>query len=81
MDKNLLNSKEKRKKKNDQLNNYIKYSSIGFQMMVIIAGGVWGGVKLDELANTSFPVFTLILSIVSVALGIYLAIKDFIRFK
>jgi hypothetical protein len=61
--------------------NYVKYSTIAFQMMAIIGAGVIGGVQLDKLLNLKFPVFTVALSIVSVVLGVYLTIKDLIKFK
>ena len=63
----------------NQLNSYAKYSSIAFQMLVIILIGVLGGYKLDGLLKIKFPVFTLILSIFSVSLAIYVAIKDFLK--
>ena len=61
--------------------NFIRYSSISFQMLVIILVGVYGGIKLDKLVRIEFPVFTVILSIGSVALAIYYAVKDFIKTK
>ena len=61
--------------------NFIKYSSISSQMLVIILVGVYGGIKLDKLVRIGFPVFTVILSVGSVALAIYYAIKDFIKSK
>lgn len=63
----------------NQLNNYTKYSSIALQMLVIILIGVYGGYKLDGLLKIKFPVFTLILSLLSVGLAIYVAIKDFLK--
>lgn len=68
-------------KKKKQLNNYAKYSSMAFQMMIIITIGSLGGLKLDQWLNLEFPVFTLLLSIGSVGLAVYLAIKDIIRFN
>ena len=62
-----------------QLPGYARYSNMAFQMFAIIGVGVFGGVKLDEWLNLKFPVFTLILSIISVAAAIYSAIKDLIR--
>jgi len=70
--------KPTRPKKNP-LNNYAKYSSIAMQMLVIILIGVYGGYKLDELLEIKFPVFTILLSLISVSLAIYVAIKDFIK--
>jgi len=50
-------------------------------MLVIILVGIFGGVQLDKLIKTDFPVFTVILSVVSVSLAIYYAVKDFIKTK
>jgi hypothetical protein len=50
-------------------------------MLVIIGLGVYGGIKLDEWLHTKFPVFTVVLSFLSVILAIYYVIKDFINFK
>ena len=66
-------------KKKKYLNSYARYSSIAFQMLAIILLGIWGGVKLDEWVQFQFPVFTLILSFVSVGMAIYVVIKDLIK--
>jgi F0F1-type ATP synthase assembly protein I len=50
-------------------------------MIVIIGGLTWCGVKLDKYLELSTPVFTIILSLIGVFAGIYIAIKDFIRKK
>jgi len=44
-------------------------------MGLIIFIGVWGGIKLDKLWGTS-PLFTVIGSLLFIALGTYIAIKD-----
>jgi hypothetical protein len=64
-----------------QSNNALKYSGMAFQMAVIISLGVFGGVKLDGYLNLNIPIFTLILSLLSVGVAIYLSIKDFIKKK
>ncbi len=66
---------------NKGLANYAKYSGIAFQMIAIIGFTTWGGIKLDELAGTRNPVFTIILSLLGVFAAIYFAIKDFIKLK
>lgn len=66
-------------KKKNSLNSYARYSSIAMQMLVIILLGIWGGVKLDGLLNFRFPLFTVLLSIISVGLAIYVVIKDLIK--
>jgi len=71
-----MNGLDKKKKSFD---NYVKYSGIGFQMVAVIAAGVFGGYKLDKLAGNSFPFFLLFLSIVGVSFSIYVAIKDFLK--
>jgi uncharacterized membrane protein len=48
-------------------------------MIAIIGGMTWCGVKLDKVLGLSHPVFTVILSLLGVFAGIYIAIKDFIR--
>lgn len=68
--------KPKNKEKIDYLKGYAKYSSMGFQMVVIIGGGIWGGYLLDHWIGWKFPVFIVLGSILSVALAIYYFIKD-----
>jgi hypothetical protein len=48
-------------------------------MFAIIGLGIWGGVKLDEWLKPGFPVFTVLLAIISVAAAIYTAIKDLLK--
>lgn len=69
-----MNSNQK-----NPLRNYAKYSNIAIQMLVIIVAGVFGGYKLDELLKLKFPIFTLALSLFSVILAIYLAVRDFLK--
>jgi F0F1-type ATP synthase assembly protein I len=64
--------------KKRQLNAYARYSSIALQMLVIILIGVFGGYKIDQWLRTE-PVFTIILSIVSVVLAIYYVTKDLLK--
>lgn len=61
------------------LNAYAKYSALGIQMAVIIGGGCYGGYKLDEYYQNTTPVFTIILSLVSIAIAMYIVLKDFIK--
>jgi F0F1-type ATP synthase assembly protein I len=50
-------------------------------MLVIILVGVFGGIELDKLIKLEFPVFTVVLSILSVILAIYYVTKDLIKKK
>jgi F0F1-type ATP synthase assembly protein I len=56
----------KQKNGDNQLKFYAKYSSLGLQMIVMIVAGAFGGKALDDWLQTSFPVFTLILTVGSV---------------
>lgn len=59
----------------------MRYASMGTQMLVIIGLGVFGGYKLDKYFQFKVPVFTLVLSLLSVSAAIYLSIKDFLKKK
>ena len=72
MDRNKL---QKPKKK---LDDFIRYSSLAFEMIVIMGIGVFAGVKIDSWLGLSFPVFTLGLMILSVIGAIYHAIRKFL---
>lgn len=45
-------------------------------MAVIIVGGTLGGRELDKLTEIETPVFTLVLSLLSVGIAMYIIIRD-----
>jgi hypothetical protein len=47
-------------------------------MIIIILLGTFGGIKLDKVSSNKFPIFTLLLSFLSVLLAMYIVIKEFI---
>jgi len=63
------------------LNTYVKYTGLGFQMLVIIGIFVWAGTKLDERAANEKPVFTAILAVVGVIASLYISLKDIVKGK
>ena len=67
------------KKQNNSLNQYARFSSIAIQMGVIIGVSVWGGRKLDAKLNLNKPYLTIVLSLVGVALALYLIIREVIN--
>ncbi|MFW6095577.1 MAG: AtpZ/AtpI family protein [Bacteroidota bacterium] len=74
--------KTKRKNQKSPFNEYVKYSSLGFQMLVVIMIAVFGGMEIDKMVKgLEFPLFTVLFSLIGVVLSIYYAIKDFARFK
>ncbi|HEX5002129.1 MAG TPA: AtpZ/AtpI family protein [Bacteroidia bacterium] len=70
----INNRKSSSKKK--QLNDYARYSAVGFQMAAIIFLFTWGGNKIDGWLEFKIPVFTLVLSLSAVTISIYLLIKE-----
>lgn len=55
-----------KKKKENPLIFYAKYSSLAFQMIAIILAGAFGGRALDSWIELEFPVFTVSLTILFV---------------
>lgn len=48
------------KQKNDKpVNQFLKYSGLGLQMLVTLGIGAWLGIKLDNYLGLEFPVFLL----------------------
>ncbi len=74
-----MENPEKTKEPKKQLNDYARYSGMAVQMIAIILFGVLGGIKLDEFLSLKFPVFTLVLTLLSVFLAIFFAIRDFLK--
>ncbi|MDL2308655.1 AtpZ/AtpI family protein [Bacteroidales bacterium OttesenSCG-928-C03] len=57
------------------LRKYGYYSGMAFQMVIIIAGGTYGGIKLDEWLSLS-PLFTILCSLGAIAISFYLIFKN-----
>ena len=76
-----MKKSQKSSKKSKPLNNYLKFSGMAVQMGVTIALGAWGGSKLDELFDTNSRGFTILLSLLSIAVAMYLVIKEVIKMQ
>jgi predicted ABC-type exoprotein transport system permease subunit len=61
---------ENDKKNNNYLKEYSKYSSLIFQMILIAATGVLGGIQLDKWLKMKGPVFTITMTIVMTVVAI-----------
>jgi hypothetical protein len=57
--------------KKEYLKLYGKYSSMVFQMILIILIGTFGGQELDKLLKLQHPVFTIVLILVSAFLSLF----------
>jgi len=73
MDKQPQNSK-----KPNQYNNYIKYSGLAIQMVVVIYLGNFLGKYLDDTYNPESDVFAKILTLVAVFLSTFMVIRQVI---
>lgn len=76
-----ISNKDQERKTKERLNTFAQFSGIGFQMLVTIGLGVFAGVKLDEYYPNQYSVFTIILSLVAIAISLYSVIKQATRFS
>ena len=77
-----LSNKKKSQPTKFSSSDYGKYSGMALQMGITITIGVYSGKKLDEwLAVSRFPVFTIILSLLSVFAAMYFVIRGVLKKK
>lgn len=65
-------------KRKPQVDQYLKYSGMAFQLAAVLAVGVWAGTRIDRYFQTERPYFTAILALLSLLAGLYLSLKDLI---
>lgn len=71
----------KKNQKDSPLKFYARYSTLAIQMIVIIVGGAFGGKALDNWLDWEFPVFTLVLTILSVVIALFIGLRDLFKEK
>ena len=77
MDKqNHSKPKHQRRQSQNQINDYVKYSGLTFQMAALILLGYWVGGKIDTWLELKIPIFTIILIVVFIVLSIYSLIRS-----
>jgi len=64
--------------KNSSLKQYATYTNLAFEMGAVIALGVFGGIKLDKILNTS-PLFTIVCSLCGIGISLYLIIRSSLK--
>lgn len=57
-------------------NDFYRYTGMAIKMAVVILIGVFGGQKLDESTSNQSPWYTIVFSLLSVAIAIYIVISD-----
>jgi F0F1-type ATP synthase assembly protein I len=68
----MSENKDKEPRKSD----YLRFSSLGFQMAITIGLGAWLGTYLDDRYNTEKPYYTIIIILLSIAIALYQVIKE-----
>ena len=76
MEKNQKNPERKK-----PYNQYLRYTSIGFQMAAIVGCMAWLGQYLDKRAENETAWYTLGLTLFGVFAALYLTLRDFIGKK
>ena len=77
MDKqNLSKQKSQRPQRQSQINEYVKYSGLAFQMAALILLGYWLGSKIDKWLELSIPIFTIVLILAFLSVSFYSLIKS-----
>ena len=71
-------NQDKYQKPKKKLDDFIRYSNMAFEMIAIMGIGTWSGILIDGWLKLDFPVFTLVLMILSVVGAIYNAVRKFI---
>lgn len=74
-------NEEKNSQKEPQLNAYIKYTAIAFQMGAVIGGGVLLGRWLDGKVESQTPWFTIGIGLFSIFAALYLSLKNLLKNK
>lgn len=74
-------NESKKQKPSSKINNYARFTGIGFQMIAIIGLGSYGGVKLDEAYPNNYSIWTIVCSLASVGIAMYFVVKQVTDFS
>ena len=58
------------------LNDYGRYTGMAFQMLIVIGVFTFAGYKLDHWLHLKYPVFTIVLILLSVITSLYAIIRS-----
>jgi uncharacterized membrane protein YfcA len=70
--------KQKRNKQRG-FDTFIRYSSLGFEMMAIIGLGTFLGFKIDHWMGNEFKAFTFGLMIISVVVSVLFGVRNLLK--
>lgn len=55
----------------------MRYAGLGTQWMVMLLAAVWIGWKLDSITGWKFPIFIIILPLITLVISLWQLIKEF----
>jgi len=62
-----------------KVSTYLKFTSIGLQMGVLVTAAAFGGRWLDEKQGNETPIWTLVLILISIFASLYQIIREVIK--
>jgi hypothetical protein len=71
--------KSQNQKNKKRFDTFIRYSSLGFEMMAIIGFGTFLGYKIDQWMDNEFKGFTFGLMVFSVIVSIIYALRNLLK--
>lgn len=71
--------KNRFRKNKSKFDAFIRYSSLGFEMMAMIVVGTFLGFKIDQWLDTNFEWFTLVLMVFSVIGSVIYFIRKLLK--
>lgn len=74
-------NQQNNKKYKSKIDDFIRYSSLGFEMMAIIGVFTFGGFKIDQWMKNQFKGITLGLMILSVIIAVIYATRNLLKRK
>jgi len=74
-------SQKKKNNPKNKFDNFVRYSSLGFEMMAIIGGLTFLGYKIDQWMKNEFKGFTLGLMILGVVIAIIHGTRSLLKKK
>jgi F0F1-type ATP synthase assembly protein I len=79
MDKNLPQEDPNEKRRKQSFEVFARYSGLAAQIAVAVTLGILGGKWLDKHFHMAQPVFTGLLAMLGVFIGLYLVFKDIFK--
>jgi F0F1-type ATP synthase assembly protein I len=71
--------KNRFQKNKNKFDAFIRYSSLGFEMMAMIVVGTFLGFKIDQWLENNFKWFTLVLMVLSVIGSVFYFIRKLLK--